>query len=582
MDIFSIITLVGGLALFLYGMNVMSDGLEKSGSGKLNKNLSAITKNKFIAMLFGAGLTATVQSSSAVTVMLVGLVNSGILQFGQTIGVLMGSNIGTTMTAWILSLAGIESDVLWLNLLKPVNFAPLFAFIGIILNMTSKKQNVKSAGTVMLGFSVLMFGMTMMSDSMKPLSDTPAFANLLTAFKNPLLAVAAGALFTGVIQSSSASVGVLQAISISGGLTYGMAIPIIMGQNIGTCVTAVISSIGVTRNAKKVALVHLSFNIIGTLICLIPFWAGNAIFDWKFTDNNISPLMIAVVHSIFNIFTTLILLPFTKQLEKIADFIIKDKKEVIQKEVILDDRLLSVPSVAVERAFELTVNMCNLSKLTFLNAISQLESYSESNAQEIYENETGLDKLEDALSTYMMKLSKIGLSEADSRRIAKILHTIDDFERIGDHAVNFTENAKYMNDGNHGFSGKANHEIARITEAVSEILNITAKAFAESDVKAAAAVEPLEQAIDTLILEAKRNHIARLQSGDCAKDLGVAFSNVLTDYERVSDHCSNIAVAVIEAQHGTFATHEYLQTVKGSPDDYFREQYAEYLQRFSL
>ena len=439
MNVFSVITLLGGLAFFLYGMKVMSDGLEKSANGKLNKNLDKITRNKFLAMIFGAYMTVAVQSSSAVTVMLVGLVNSGILQFGQTIGVLMGSNIGTTLTAWILSLAGIDSDVFWLKILKPANFAPLFAFIGIIITMLSKSEKRKNTGNVLVGFAVLMFGMTLMSDAMEPLSEMPEFASILTAFKNPLLAVLVGAVFTGIIQSSAASVGILQALSLSGGITYGIALPIIMGQNIGTCVTALISSIGVNRNAKKVAVVHLSFNILGTLICLIPFCIGDMIFDWAFVDKEISPLMIAIIHTLFNLFTTAILLPFSKQLEKIANFIIKDKDQPVQQKVLLDERILSIPAIAVEKAFDLSVEMCFLAKDTFLKATSQTFSFDPKTAEDIYTHENELDHLEDHLSTYMMRLSKIGISEEDSKCVAKILHTVDDFERIGDHLLNIAE-----------------------------------------------------------------------------------------------------------------------------------------------
>lgn len=582
MDIFSIITLLGGLAFFLYGMKVMSDGLEKSANGKLTANLNKITKNRYFAMLFGAGMTVAVQSSSAVTVMLVGLVNSGLLEFGQTIGVLMGSNVGTTLTAWILSLAGIDSDVFWLNLLKPKNFSPLFALAGIVMTMVSKKEKFKSLGNVLIGFAILMFGMELMSSSMEPLADMPEFKNMLTAFSNPILAVIIGAVFTGVIQSSAASVAILQALSLSGGITYGMAIPIIMGQNIGTCVTAIISSIGVNRNAKKVAVVHLSFNIIGTLICLIPFCIGNAVFNWSFTSLNISPIMIAIVHSIFNVLTTAILLPFAKYLEKIANFVIRDKNKNNEREVILDERTLSVPSVAVNKAFDVTANMCDLAKEAFLKSIELMKNYSEDGAKEIDEIEKRLDMLQDLLSTYMMKISKIGVSEEDSQKVAKILHTIDDFERIGDHAVSVTKIGKELYDKKTAFSVEASNELEKIADAVTEILNITAKCFREGDLESAGCVEPLDQVIDKLILTAKRKHIIRLQHGVCTKELGFALSDVLTSFERTADHCSNVAVAVLEAKNGTFDTHEYLHYVKHKDNENFMEKYDEYLERFSL
>ncbi len=582
MDIFSVISLLGGLAFFLYGMNVMSDGLEKSSNGKLNKNLKAVTKNRFLAMLFGAAMTIAVQSSSAVTVMLVGLVNSGILEFGETIGVLMGSNIGTTLTAWILSLAGIDSDVIWLKLLKPSNFSPLFALIGIIMIMASKKQKTHSIGNILIGFATLMFGMNMMSGAMEPLSEMPEFTSLLTAFQNPLLAVLVGAIFTGIIQSSAASVAILQALSLTGGITYGMAIPIIMGQNIGTCVTAVISSIGVSRNAKKVAVVHLSFNIIGTLICLIPFCIGDVVFNWAFTDIYITPIMIAIVHSIFNIVTTMILLPFAKQLEWIANKLIPDTDKKDIPEIVLDDRLLSFPSMAIEKAFITVTDMCKLSNSAFIKAMGLLTQYDEKTATDIIDMETRTDHFEDHLGTYMMKLSKIEISDNDSKNVSKILHTIDDFERIGDHAVNIVNVAKEIRDKKLTFSDEANREIAKASEAITEILNITAQAFETNDLILAASVEPLEQVIDNLILEIKRNHINRLQSGNCTIQLGFVLSDLLTSYERVSDHCSNVAVAIIECQHGTFETHEYLDMIKSPDNKEFEKQFKAYSQKFSL
>lgn len=582
MDIFSVIALLGGLAFFLYGMTAMSDGLEKVSNGKLNSALSKVTDNRFMAMLCGAGMTIAVQSSSAVTVMLVGLVNSGILEFRQTIGVLMGSNIGTTLTAWLLSLAGIDSDVVWINLLKPVNFSPLFAFIGIIMIMVGKKDKVKSIGTVLVGFAILMFGMNLMSDAMEPLGEMPEFAQLLTAFKNPILAVIVGAVFTGVIQSSAASVAILQALSLTGGVTYGMAIPIIMGQNIGTCVTAVLSSIGVSRNAKKVAVVHLSFNIIGTLICLIPFCLGDMIFNWTFTDMRITPIMIAICHSIFNVVTTFILLPFTNHLEALANRIIPELEEETAQTILLDDRLLAIPSMAIEQSAEVTVEMCNISKDAILDAMNLFTTYTEEGFEHISKIETKLDEYQDQLGTYMIKLSKIGVSDQDSKRLAKLLHTIDDFERIGDHAVNLALAAKEMHEKKVVMSIHGRLEFLKLTEALSEILQITAKAFRTTDLKLAATVEPLEQVIDGLILEARRHHIKRLQSGICTIEHGFILNDILTSYSRVSDHCSNIAVAVIESQHGTFDTHEYLDAVKTMDNPEFRRMYDTFAEKFTF
>ena len=583
MTIYNVITLVGGLAFFLYGMNVMSDGLEKSSNGKIDKYLKSVTKNRFFALMFGAILTIAVQSSSAVTVMLVGLVNSGIMQFGQTIGVLMGSNIGTTLTAWILSLAGIESEGIILNLLKPKNFAPIFALVGIIMIMVSKKQKVRSAGSVLIGFAVLMTGMTFMSDAMEPLADMPEFASILTAFTNPILSVLVGAGFTGIIQSSAASVAILQALSITGGITYEMAIPIIMGQNIGTCVTAVLSSIGVSRNAKKVAVVHLSFNIIGTVIGLIFFAIANYGFHLPFFETTISPFMIAIVHSIFNVVTTFILVPFTKQLEKLANIIIPDvKTDEDEQMVILDERLLTVPALAIKESFDVIVNMAHVSKKAFIKATEMLNSYTEEKAEKVSSLEDKLDKYEDQLGTYMMKVSKVGISEEDSKTVAKILHTIDDFERIGDHAMNIVEVAKELYDKQQAFSDDANDNIATLNEAVNELVDMTITAFETNDLHLAAKVEPLEQVVDLIILKIKKKHIKRLQDGDCTIQLGFALNDLLTSYERVADHCSNIGVAIIESHHGTLDVHEYLDSLKAAHDEDFERRYDKYLNKFSL
>lgn len=583
MDIFSVITLLGGLAFFLYGMNVMSGGLEKMAKGKLERTLKKVTSNRFLAMGFGAAITIAIQSSSALTVMLVGLVNSGILEFGQTICILMGSNIGTTLTAWILSLAGIDSDVFWLKIIKPENFSPVFALVGIIMMMIGKKQKTKNTGNILIGFSVLMYGMTLMSDSMAPLADMPEFTHILTAFSNPVLAVLVGAVFTGIIQSSAASVGILQALSMTGGVTYGMALPIIMGQNIGTCVTALISSIGVSKNAKKVAAVHLSFNIIGTLICLIPFCILDAVFDFSFTHMAINPFMIAVCHSIFNVVTTAVLMPFTKQLEKLANFIVRDKKGKGGKGTLLDERLIStVPSFAVANAFDVDCEMCELSRKAFSDAMGLLDNYNEKTADAITEMEGKLDIYEDQLGTYMVKLSKRGASDSDSKRIAKILHTINDFERIGDHAENLVGVAREMHDKGIVFSHEAKAEIEKLSAALHEILDMTAKAFKTSDVQLASSVEPLEQVIDKLISEIKNRHIERLQKGNCTIELGFVLTDLLTNYERVSDHCSNVAVAVLESKHGTFETHEYLNNIRSDGTGSFGRLYEEYSERYSI
>ncbi len=575
----TIVLLCGGLAFFLYGMNVMSHGLEKLTNGGLERTLRKATNNKLLALIFGAGITIAIQSSSALTVMLVGLVNSGILAFGQTIGVLMGSNIGTTLTAWILSLAGIEGGAWYLEIIKPKNFAPVLALVGVAMNMVGKKQKSKSIGNVLVGFAILMYGMTMMSDSMEAYAtpDSP-IAPLLTAFENPFLAVLVGAIFTGVIQSSAASVAILQAFAAGGTVTFGMAIPIVMGQNIGTCVTALLSSIGVNRNAKKVAVVHLSFNIIGTLICLIPFCIFYYAVDLPFLRSNISAFQIAIVHSIFNVFTTLILLPFTKQLEKLAYVIIKDKGE--QQAKLLDDRLLTVPSFAVTGAFDVTVEMCKLANKAFKKSLALLNKYDEKVAAEVSELESLIDNHEDQLGSYMVKLSKTGVSDETSKEIAKILHTIDDFERMGDHAENLVFVSREMHEKGIVFSHEANMEISKLTEALAEIMEKTCTAFEHNDVELAASVEPLEQVIDKMIAEVKSRHVVRLQKGNCTIELGFILTDLLTNFERISDHCSNVAVAIIECAHGTFDTHEYLSHVKEDGNIAFKNMYEEYKARY--
>ena len=585
--VFAVIKLLGGLAFFLYGMNVMSGGLEKMAKGKLEKTLIKVTSKKLLALVFGAGITVAIQSSSALTVMLVGLVNSGLLNFGQTIGVLMGSNIGTTLTAWILSLAGIESDGnLLLGLLQPKNFSLIFALIGIMLIMLSKKQKHHNVGGILIGFAVLMFGMNLMSDAMKPLTEMEGFTSLLTAFENPFLAVAFGAIFTGIIQSSAASVGILQtaataALATGGGVTYRMAIPIIMGQNIGTCVTAVISSFGVSRNAKKVAVVNLSFNIIGTLVVLIPFCVFNYVVNIPALDRAITPFEIAIVHSIFNVFTTAILFPFAKQLEALANKLVPEKQDEKQGK-LLDERLLTVPSFAVTNALDVVVEMSDVSKNAFNKAVSIVGDFNDAVASEVSEMETLLDNYEDQLGTYMVKLSSTGVSDSDSKKIAKILHTINDFERIGDHAENLVGVAREIHDKKITFSHEANAEIAVLKNAVLEILDITDKAFRDNDLELASSVEPLEQVIDGIIADIKSHHVKRLQHGNCTIELGFVLTDLLTNYERVSDHCSNVAVAIIESRHGTFEAHEYLNHVKNDPNSAYTKAFEEYKTRFSL
>ena len=562
-------------------MNLMSQGLEKLAGGKLEAILRKLTSNPLKSLLLGVGITAVIQSSSAVTVMLVGLVNSGIMQLSSTAGVIMGSNIGTTVTAWILSLIGIESDNVWVKLLKPDSFSPILALIGVILMMSAKTSKKKDIGSIMIGFAILMYGMDFMSDSVSPLKDMPEFTSMLTAFTNPLLGILTGLVLTAIIQSSSASVGILQALSLTGSISYGMAIPIIMGQNIGTCVTALISSIGVNRNAKRVSVIHISFNIIGTLIFMIVYMIALYGFDLAIKDEPISPVGIAVVHSIFNISTTLILLPFSKVLVKIAEGTIKNEPE--DEIVFLDERLLNTPSIAVQECSQITNEMGHVSRKSMLEAMSLLFNYDEKKAEGVKALEGEGDIYEDRIGAFLVKLSGSDLSDADSRQVSRMLHTIGDFERISDHAVNIMEAAKELNDKDLELSESGRHELKVATAAIEEIISLAIEAFEKNDLQVAYRVEPLEEVMDNLVEEIKRNHINRLQSGECTIQQGFVLSDILTNYERVSDHCSNIGVAVIESASGdSFDAHEYLDKLKTMEDEAFKKMFKEYRKKYAI
>ena len=582
MNIFSLFTLCGGVAFFLYGMSLMSSRLEKLAGGRLEQMLRKMTDNRFKSLLLGAGITIAIQSSSAMTVMLVGLVNSGIMELGQTVGVIMGSNVGTTLTAWILSLSGIDSESLWLQLLKPENFAPLVAFIGVILRTMNQTGRRRSAGSIMVGFAMLMTGMEMMKNAVSPLADMPEFSAILTAFTNPFLGVVVGAVFTGVIQSSAASVGILQALSLTGGISYGVALPIIMGQNIGTCVTALLSSIGVNRNARRVSVIHISFNLIGTAACLAAFYGSDLIFHYAFMDAAIDPAGIAMVHSIFNIATTALLLPFSKQLERLAYVVVKEDQQEKQEFSFIDQRLLATPSVAIAECANKTVDMARLAEDTILKSLNLLGKYDEKAAEEVVRNEDQLDHYEDQLGTLLVQLSGKALSDEDSRNISKQLHTIGDFERIGDHAVNLMKTAQEIHEKDIRFSGQAMEELRILFSALRDILRVTTKAFAEGDLRMAARVEPLEQVIDGLTADIKSNHIVRLQKGHCTIEMGFVLSDLLTNCERVSDHCSNIAVAQIETAQNAYQAHEYLGEIKGGGNTAFQSAFEGYLSRYAL
>lgn len=586
MDIFSIFTLCGGLAFFLYGMQVMSGGLENVAGGKLEKLLREMTSNPVKSLALGAGITIAIQSSSALTVMLVGLVNSGIMDLGQTIGVIMGSNIGTTLTAWILSLAGIESSNFFLRLLKPESFSPIFALVGICMMMISKSNKKRSVGAIFVGFAILMFGMQLMTDSMSPLADSPEFASVLTAFSNPILGVIVGALFTGIIQSSAASVGILQALSLTGSITCGMAVPIIMGQNIGTCVTAILSSVGVSTNAKRVAVIHISFNILGVVIFLPIFYGLNYLLHLGLVDRIINPVGIALAHTIFNVATTVALLPFGKYLEKIAHKAIKDKKGDENKDnktaVFIDERILLSPSFAVSECTHHAVAMADLAEDILFDSINMMQSYSATKAQDIFTAEEKLDNYEDKLGTFLVKLSGTELSERDANEVSKLLHSLSDFERIGDHALSITYVAKEMHEKNMHFSSEAVNELNVLQNALHEIIQLTREAFETGDMPSATKVEPLEQVIDGMVLEIKNRHIRRLQEGVCTIELGFKLSDLLNCYQRVSDHCSNIAACVIQLKSSQLDMHNYLNAIKTGEDAAFTREFSKYQEKYAL
>lgn len=586
MDIFGILTLIGGLALFLYGMNVMGAGLEKMSGGKLERVLENLTSNPFKAVLLGAGVTAVIQSSSATTVMVVGFVNSGIMKLSQAIGIIMGANVGTTITAWLLSLTGIEGGSFFVQMLKPTSFSPILAMIGIIFIMSGKSDRKKDVGEILLGFSVLMYGMETMSGAVKPLANVPEFTNILTMFKNPILGVLAGALLTAVIQSSSASVGILQALSVTGGFTFGSAVPIIMGQNIGTCVTAMISAIGASKGAKRTAFVHLYFNLIGTIIFLVLFYAGDAIFAFPFTDDVVGAADIALIHSIFNIFTTVALLPFTKGLEKLAYLTIPqtedEKKTADDAFVILDERFLSSPAFAIEQCRSLVSQMAEMTRDSFLEAMSVLTDYSEEKIEDVIAKENRVDTYDDKITAYLTRLSSENLSYSDSLRVTSLLHCITDFERISDHSINVVENAQQMKKGDLEFSKKGKEEMMLYGKAIEDILSRTTTAFVQNNQTLARTVEPLEEVIDELNKDVKKHHMKRLRKGKCTMELGLVLSDLAMNYERVADHCSNIAVYMMQLKDTQLEEHSFTDQLDEAESAEFTRLLAEFGEKYSL
>ena len=590
MDIFGVLSLIGGLAVFLYGMDLLGEGLTGASGGKLEKILEKLTSNPLKAVLLGAGVTAVIQSSSATTVMVVGFVNSGIMKLSQAVGVIMGANIGTTITSWILSLTGIESSNIFISLLKPTSFSPVLAAVGIVFLMFLKKDSLKNPGKIMIGFALLMYGMDAMSSSVAPLAEVPQFASILTAFSNPVLGMLAGMLFTAIIQSSSASVGILQALCSTGILSYATALPIIMGQNIGTCVTALLSSIGATKNGKRAAIIHLYFNVIGTVTFMIVFYALNAVIHFSFLNLTAQEFGIAVIHTTFNIITTAYLLPLRKVLEKLAYATIKlddDEKRIMDRRsenefALLDDRFLEAPSLAVEHCKQVINKMADISRESLFISMSLIGGYDEEQALRVGELETSADKYEDALGTYIMKISTKNLKKEDSEMLNVMLHCIGDFERISDHACNICDSARELQQKNMQFSPKAETELDILSSAVREAVDISFDAFKSNSKNEADKVEPLEELIETLAVELKARHIRRLREGKCTIELGFAHSDILNNLERVADHCSNIAVDVIQSDQLEFDAHEYLDGIKNKDNQQFARDYKAYKEKYRL
>ena len=587
MDFFDLLSMIGGLALFLYGMNLMGDGLAKASGGRMESILEKLTGNPVKAVLLGAGVTAVIQSSSATTVMVVGFVNSGIMRLEQAVGVIMGANVGTTITSWILSLTGIESSSFLVRLLKPTSFSPVLAIIGVAMLLFSKKEKRQSVASILIGFAVLMFGMDTMSAAVKPLAQEPAFTGILTAFSNPVLGMLAGVVLTAVIQSSSASVGILQALCLSGAVGYNTAIPIILGQNIGTCVTDMITGVVASRNARRAALVHLYFNIIGTVVFMGVFSLLDAAFQFPFMEKPADALGIAVVHSCFNVSATLLLLPFSRGLVKLACLTTgggvqeqsRQEDEVLQH---LDPRFLNTPAYAIEQSRNVAVSMAELAERAINLAMGLVTGYDSEKACQVLELETRVDQYEDQLGSYLVKAGSRDLSERDNHSLSVMLHCIGDFERISDHARNVQEAAQEMADKGVNFSEKALQELEVLRSAIRDILKITMRSFMDEDLELARQVEPLEEVIDALIQEIRQRHIRRLRKGSCTIELGFILTDIITNLERVSDHCSNIAVCLLEISEDEFDTHAYLEDMRREDNTEFRRQVMAYGRQYLL
>ena len=583
MDIYSIFALLGGLAFFLYGISTMSNSLEKVAGGKLEKLLKKMTSNPIKSFALGAFITAVIQSSSALTVMLIGLVNSGIMNLSQTVSVIIGANVGTTITAWMLSLTAIQESAGWFfKLLKPESFSPILAFVGVIMLMTSKSNRKKSFGAVFVGFAILMTGMVFMSQSMAPLADMPEFRNLMVAFSNPLLGFLVGLIMTMIIQSSSASIGILQALTLVGGVTWGVAVPIILGQNLGTCISAIVASIGVNTNAKRVAGVHVIYNILSVGICLPLFIILQLIFKFSFVETDINPFGVAIFHTIYNIFTAFMLFPFGKLIERLSvKYIPESKADIEKKAVLLDERLLNTPAFAIAECYEKAVEMGDTAQINFLNATKMLKNYKQEIADSIVENEEKIDTFEDKLETFLVKLSGKELPEEESNRISQLLLTIGEFERIGDHASNILKVAQKFEESDKKLSDQAIGELKTIVKAVDEVYNMAFEVFKTDDVKLARKVEPLDAVIKKGVRRAKNNHIQRLQDGMCAVETGFMFSDALNDLRRISAHCSNIATNVVQLHDTNFNKHKYSHRNKDEDSD-FKAKYQDYKTRYKV
>lgn len=588
MTIFNVLGIISGIAFLLFGMHVMNEGLTKASGGKLEQILEKLTSNKIYAVMLGAGVTAIIQSSAATTVMVVGFVNSGIMKLSQAIGVIMGANIGTTITSWILSLTGIQGDNLWVQMLKPEAFTPLLALLGVILLMFFKKDKYHNIANILLGFSVLMFGMTTMSSAVAPLADIPEFTNILAQFTNPVLGVIAGALLTAIIQSSSASVGILQALCVTGVVDYRMAIPIIMGQNIGTCITALLSAVGANKNAKRAALIHLYFNIIGATVFLIVFYTANAFLHFSFMDASANAFGIAIVHTAYNVFATCVLLPFSGMLEKLSYLTIREtdiersERERAVGFQVLDSRFLDTPAIATVQCKNVAIQMAELSRDALFQAMDLLRRFDEKKAAEVSNMENMVDQYEDELGDYLVKLSSRNLSEKDSHTISMLLHCIGDFERISDHAVNICDSAREMHEKEQKFSKKAEEEIAIFSGLIREIVDTSVQVFETEDMELAKEVEPMEEVVDGLNDEIKKRHIKRLRKGKCTIELGFALSDITTNYERVADHCSNIAISLIQIPDDVYSSHEYVEHLEKGEDSEYHEALIKYTEKYML